>query len=254
MGRKEKAMKILAICGSPRKVNTYSTLKSIQENYPDIDFQIIHLSDMNFETCKGCYVCVKHGEDKCPIKDDRDMIIEEMSNADGLVLASPVYCQMVSATMKNFFDRFGFYGHRPNFFDKYAMSLVTCSGYGAEDALKYMEKMLSVFGYNLVPPLELHFRPGKTPDKMKTANQEKAKKAFDKFIDRITEGDKDDPPLDMLVPFGIFKYVSEIDKENMSADYEYYKDKTDYYYETKIPFYKKFIADRVVKKIIKGFD
>ena len=58
----------------------------------------------------------------------------------------------------------------------------------------------------------------------------------------------------MLVPFGILKYVSEIDRENMTADYEYYKDKTDYYYETKIPFYKKFITQKVVKKIIDGFD
>ena len=40
----------------------------------------------------------------------------------------------------------------------------------------------------------------------------------------------------------------------MTADYEYYKDKTNYYYEINLPFYKKFIADRVVKKIIKGFD
>jgi len=58
----------------------------------------------------------------------------------------------------------------------------------------------------------------------------------------------------MLVPFNIFKYVSEIDKENMPADYEYYKDKTDYCYDTRIPFYKKFIARKVVKKIVAGFD
>ena len=58
----------------------------------------------------------------------------------------------------------------------------------------------------------------------------------------------------MLVPFGIFKYVSEIDKENMKADYEYYKDKTNYYYDTKIPFFKKMITKKVVKKIIDGFD
>ena len=58
----------------------------------------------------------------------------------------------------------------------------------------------------------------------------------------------------MLVPFNIFKYVSEIDKEIMQADYEYYKDKTDHYYETKIPFVKGMITKKVVKKIIKGFD
>jgi len=71
-------MKILAICGSPRKGNTYSVLKSIQENYPDIKVKLLKLSEMNFEFCKGCYVCVKKGEDRCPLKDERDLIIREM--------------------------------------------------------------------------------------------------------------------------------------------------------------------------------
>jgi len=162
-------MKILAICGSPRKGNTYSILNSIKDRHPDIEFEIIRLSEINFELCKGCYSCVKRGEDRCPIKDDRDMLIKEMLEADGIILASPVYSHMISASLKNFFDRLGFYAHRPKFFDKYALSLVTCSGYGAEDALKYM-------------------------------------------------------------------------------------DMKDYYYEAKIPFYKKMITKRVVDKIIKGFE
>jgi len=124
-------MKILAICGSPRKGNTYAVLKSIQENYPDIDVKLLKLSEMNFEFCKGCYVCVKKGEDKCPVRDERDLIIREMMEADGLIMASPVYSHMVSATLKNFFDRFGFYAHRPQFFKKFAMPIVTCSGHGS---------------------------------------------------------------------------------------------------------------------------
>ena len=48
--------------------------------------------------------------------------------------------------------------------------------------------------------------------------------------------------------------MSEIGKEVMKADYEYYKDKTDFYYDTKIPFFKKMITKRVVKKIIDEFD
>ena len=48
-------MKILAICGSPRKGNTFSVLSSIKENYSDIDFKILQLPKMNFEFCTGCY-------------------------------------------------------------------------------------------------------------------------------------------------------------------------------------------------------
>ncbi len=84
-------MKILAICGSPRKGNTYKVLNSINENYPDIDYKILMLKDLNFELCKGCYSCVVRGEEKCPIKDDRDMIIGEMLEADGIIFASTTY-------------------------------------------------------------------------------------------------------------------------------------------------------------------
>jgi len=114
-------MKIAAICGSPRKGNTYEVLNSIMENHQDIDYKILMLKDLNFELCKGCYSCVLRGEEKCPIKDDRDMIVEEMSEADGVIFASPTYSHMISAIMKNFFDRFGYYAHRPRFFDKYAL-------------------------------------------------------------------------------------------------------------------------------------
>jgi len=247
-------MKILAICGSPRKGNTYSILNSIKEHHPDIEFQIIMLGEINFELCKGCYSCVKRGEEKCPIKDDRDMLISEMLDADGIILSSPVYSHMISASTKNFFERLGFFAHRPHFFNKYAMSLVTCSGYGAEHALEYMDKMLKVFGFNMVPPLELHCRSGKKSEYMKQNNIEKALQAFGKLIARIKKGGKDKPSLGMMIPFEIFKYVSQIDKEGMIADYEYYKDKKDYYYETNIPFYKKMITKRVVGKIVKGFE
>jgi len=57
-------MKIVAICRSPRKGNTYSVLNSINENFPDLDFKILMLKDKNFEICKGCYGCVVRGEEK----------------------------------------------------------------------------------------------------------------------------------------------------------------------------------------------
>jgi len=246
-------MKILAICGSPRKKNTYKALDSIRESFPGINFEMLHLNDLDFSLCKGCYGCVLRGEEKCPIKDDRDMILRKISEADGLILASPVYSHMVSALMKNFFDRFGYLAHRPRFFEKYAMSMVTCSGYGAEDALKYMDKLLSVFGFSLAPSLELQVQPGKVPEKTIELNKEKTIQAVNTLIEKIEKGERDKPSLGLMIPFHIFKSVSELDKNHMKADYEYYKDKGDYYYDAKIPAYKKFIAKKVTKKILSQY-
>ena len=42
-------MKILAVCGSPRKGNTFSALKAIQDLFPEVHFEIVMLKDLHFE-------------------------------------------------------------------------------------------------------------------------------------------------------------------------------------------------------------
>jgi multimeric flavodoxin WrbA len=242
-------MKILAVCGSPRKGNSYSMLNSIRENYSDIDFKILMLNDLNFEMCKGCYGCVLNGEEFCPLKDDRDMIVREMGEADGLILASPTYTVQISALMKKFFDRVGYFGHRPRFFDKYAMTIATGAGYGIDKSNKYMSSMLSSFGYNIAPSVELQTLPKKLmSEKREAENHKKTFDAYDIFIDRIKKGKKDTPNIGLVVVFNLFKAVSEAFPDVYRADHEYFKDKTNYYYDTKIPFYKQWVADRYVKK------
>ena len=245
-------MKILAICGSPRKGNSYSILNSIKENSPSIDFKLLMLSEVDLKMCKGCYGCVLNGEEFCPLKDDRDMIIQEMLDADGLIVASPTYTVQISALMKIFFDRLGYFGHRPRFFDKFAMSIATGAGYGIDETNKYMSKILSSFGYNIGPSLELQTLPKKMmSEKRKIDNKKKVIEASDTFIARIEKGERDKPSMGLIVVFNIFKAVSEAFPDVYRADYEYYKDKTDYFYDTKIPFYKKRIANKYVSKVMK---
>ncbi len=58
--------------------------------------------------------------------------------------------------------------------------------------------------------------------------------------------------MNFLVPFHIFKLVSELDAKTFTADFEYYKDKKEYYYDTKISPLKTFIAKRIARKEILG--
>ena len=108
-------MKILALSGSPRKRNTAAALAAIHEHFPEIDFEILALKDLDLKLCKGCYTCITRGEERCPLKDDRDMLLRKIENADGLILGSPTYSHMVPALMKNLFDRLGYLAHRPHF-------------------------------------------------------------------------------------------------------------------------------------------
>ena len=244
-------MKILAICGSPRKGETFKVLNSIKEEYPDIDYEILMLKDMNLKDCFGCYACINRGPEKCPLKDDRDVILKKMEDADGVVFATPTNTRHITALMKKFMDKLGYIAHRPYFFDKYAMFVSTCKGFGADLANEYMSSNIGQYGFNVVSSLELYIS---TKSEAETQyNNEQIVQAFEKLISAIQNGERFKPKFGYLVYFHIMKAISELNKKEGIADYEYYKDKTDYYYDIKIPFYKKRFAKWVAGKEIKKF-
>ncbi|MGY5877251.1 MAG: NAD(P)H-dependent oxidoreductase [Candidatus Thorarchaeota archaeon] len=242
-------MKILAICGSARKGNTYSVLNGIQETYPHIDYEILMLKDANLELCRGCYVCVKRGGEYCPRKDDRDMIIEKMSAADGVIFASPVYVNTISSVMKHFMERLGYLSHRPPFRSKPAMVMAVCGGFGADEANQYMDDIFSSFGFDIVAALEL--RVATKSDNENSHNQTVTTEAVDALFSKIESGEKSAPTLRQLIMFYIFKSLSELQSDYYKADYEYYKDKPEYPYEGKIPFYRSYMAKRLAASSVK---
>ena len=61
------------------------------ESYGDLHCEIVVLSDYNLGVCRGCKICFERGEERCPLKDDRDALIEKMTASDGVVFASPNY-------------------------------------------------------------------------------------------------------------------------------------------------------------------
>ena len=246
--------KILAICGSPRSGNTYKSLEQISLLFPALNIEILPLMDIHLEPCKGYYKCVLEGEQHCPLKDDRERILGKIRESDGIILASPAYSQMVSAPIKNFFDRLSFLYHRPEFFGKFAMSLVTYSDYYARPASAYMNKMLAAFGFSIVPELELLFRPGRKPEVNLQNMRKDSIAAINTLIVRISMGEIDPPSLDNLIPFKVHKQVSLQDRDLMKADFEYYKDKEDYHYDAQIGMVKKIIANRISHKIIRQLD
>jgi len=240
-------MKILGICGSPRKGNCFSALNSIKEKYADQhDFKLLMLSDLNLQMCKGCYSCIFNGEETCPLKDDRDMLIKELFAADAVVFASPVYVNHISSYMKKMIERIGYMGHRPRFQDKYALVMSVCKAFGAKKANKYMKEVFNTFGFNVVSTLEL--KASKDTLTEQKLNNEKVTKAFEKVITSYKKGEKSPPTMANLIMFYMYKYVSDVYKDKFKADYEYYKDLKEYPYEGRINFLKKIMAKRVVKK------
>ena len=189
----DKKIKIVAICGSPRRGNTYDILKMLKKSNADIDFKILMLSELDLKDCFGCYTCINTGEENCPLKDDRDMIIAAMKAADGTIFASPTYARTISALMKKFEERTSYISHRPLFFGKYAMALTTCAGFGADLTCSYLVENFTQSGFNFVASLELMVA---TKSETETDhNRKKALHAYEKFIQAIQVHEKFEPSL-----------------------------------------------------------
>ena len=103
-------MKLLGICGSPRKGNTEWMLRKFLEAAAKAgaETEIILLKDKDIKGCSGCLSCEAGGKERkgvCKIRDDMQEILPKLIEADGMALGTPVYFEMVSGLLKNFMDR-----------------------------------------------------------------------------------------------------------------------------------------------------
>lgn len=99
-------MKILSICGSPRKGNSEAILNKLKSIFEkkNVENEIILLREKNIHMCKGCVeYCNKNL--RCNIEDDMPEIMRKMKDLDGFVFISPNYFKMPSGLFKTFIDR-----------------------------------------------------------------------------------------------------------------------------------------------------
>ncbi len=142
-------MKVLAMVGSPHGTwgCTYRLTKRMLEEcgVHGADTEIILLQDHRINYCKGCGSCLVKGE--CPQNDDVKMIQGKMVEADGIVMASPVYVLHVTGLMKNLIDRCLSMIHRPSLHGKYAAAISVYMGVGdVESVARYMLNFLVAQG------------------------------------------------------------------------------------------------------------
>jgi len=102
-------MKVIAIIGSPRKNgNTEQlashALKAIAEE--GIETEIVTLAGKEIKPCTACMACKE--KEECSIEDDLPPIYQKMKEADGIILASPVYFGSCTALLKALIERVGY--------------------------------------------------------------------------------------------------------------------------------------------------
>ena len=107
--------KIMIIDGGPRKnFNTASMLQKIAEGAgsvsDEIEVKTVRLYGLDYKGCMSCMACKIKGKasNVCKFKDALTPILEEIAEADGLVLGSPIYFGDVTGQMRTFLERLAF--------------------------------------------------------------------------------------------------------------------------------------------------
>jgi multimeric flavodoxin WrbA len=141
-------MKILAINGSPR--TTRSTTRRLAGLVLEgaagagAETEMIDLCDLRVTPCTACEGCSFNGI--CVYEDDVSALVGRMKEADGIVLASPVYIDNVPGQMKVFFDRLADAIHYQVLAGKYGCSVATTHTSGGDEVVSYLNHVLNYLG------------------------------------------------------------------------------------------------------------
>lgn len=109
-------MKVVGVVGSPRlggntEQLTQEALNTIHEK--GIDTELIRLAKKNILPCTECGAC--ESEETCPLDDDLLPLYHRLKEADGIILASPVFFGSATPELKALMDRAGYISYNNGF-------------------------------------------------------------------------------------------------------------------------------------------
>jgi multimeric flavodoxin WrbA len=99
-------MKVLLINGSPKRDgNTAQALQEMEKVFlqEGVEVETIHVGTQDIRGCIACGGCMRQG--KCVFEDLVNEVAPKFQEADGLVVASPVYYASPNATLIALLDR-----------------------------------------------------------------------------------------------------------------------------------------------------
>lgn len=100
-------MKIVSLLGSPRTKGSSATIANhVLKIAGELgaETRSFELNRLAYRGCQACYAC-KTKFDRCVLKDDLSEVLAAVSEADAVVLASPVYYGDITSQLKGFIDR-----------------------------------------------------------------------------------------------------------------------------------------------------
>ncbi|MDR0831406.1 MAG: flavodoxin family protein [Bacillales bacterium] len=144
-------MRVILINGSPR-VNgcTYTGLNIIKEQLKknDIEATIYNLGNQAIQGCIGCGKCKEIK--RCIFNDLVNVVAQDLENAEGLIIGSPVYFSSASGSIISFLDRLFYSIDRRKLKMKFGASIVSCRRGGATATFDQLNKYFTISEMPLV--------------------------------------------------------------------------------------------------------
>lgn len=153
MSRNLEGHAVVAVVGSPRPRGNTSLL--VDEALDELAasgaaVRKLLLGDYAIAPCLGHEGCADFAF--CPHRDDAAVVLDGVYAADGLILASPVYYENVTAQMKAFMDRSVFRYHRDQWLAARAVGLLAVTAEtGLDDAIAAMRRYVALSTTHEVP-------------------------------------------------------------------------------------------------------
>ena len=218
-------MKIIGISSSPRGKNS-STLKLLDAALAGAaeagaEIETVDVAKLNIKYCTACNSC--HEKGVCAIKDDYQMVIEKLLDADGIILSSPNYITNVTAQLKTLFDRCPLVIHEQLFDGKYGFSLTTAGSGEIGFVLDIMNNFMAHCGGNTIGGVGCAMSEG--PSAMEAAIENSQKMGRD-LVEAIKE--KSQYPAQEAAHEawrGRFKYVILANKEHWTHNCDHWMEK-----------------------------
>jgi len=156
--------KVLLINGSPKPNGcTFTALNEMVQvlNNENIETEIVHIGSKDIRGCIACNSCRKTG--KCVFDDLVNVVAQKFEEADGLVVASPVYYASPNGTLISFLDRL-FYSTPFSKHMKVGASVVNCRRGGNSASFDVLNKYFSISSMPIVTSTYWNMTHGFTPD------------------------------------------------------------------------------------------
>ena len=122
----------------------------------------------------------------------------------------------VTGLLKNFFDHTAYLYHRPEFFEKKALIVVSTAGAGQKDVAKYIDETLRHWGFN--KNYKITYACGGKDD----INREEINKISQKFHKDVCSKKLHSPKIMDLIFYNVWR-VMALSEDPLEADAEYWE-------------------------------